>query len=275
MKRFIFAFLSLVSFFCLSQLNNVSAASSTSTSSLPTYSHVYLKAGPYSILYAHPTAPFVDENDRLRIPLRAFNELFGGSVSYQANSKTAQVVWLGHTFKFVVGSEKAEVDGQPFRMDTKPVIKDGSISLPIRLFLDTTNLKYHWDSLLRVLVLDDESILVGEPFMDFKGNDLYPDHKDNTLQVEHYSIKQLNNGTFQINITAKNKTGNDIPAGKADIHPLVSYGKGFGGFATDSYSRPTYPAISEVKMGEEVTVTQTFPLEDVQYIITVARIFSS
>ncbi|SFJ82861.1 Copper amine oxidase N-terminal domain-containing protein [Paenibacillus sp. UNC496MF] len=274
MKRLISAFLCIVSFFGFSQLNNVSAATPTNTSSLPTYSLVYLKAGPYYILYAHPTAPFVDQNDRLLIPLRTFDELFGGSVSYQTNTKTAQVIWQGHTFKFVVGSEKAEVDGKTFSMDTKPVIKDGSISLPIRLFLNTTNLKYHWDSVLRVLVLDDESILVGKPLMDFKGNDLYPKNIDNVLQIENYTIKKSQNGNFQLNITAKNKSGNDIPAGKADIHPLVSYGKVFGGFATDSYSRPNYPAISEVKSGEEVTVTQNFPLHDVEYIITVARIFS-
>ncbi|MBO7744400.1 copper amine oxidase N-terminal domain-containing protein [Paenibacillus sp. MWE-103] len=274
MKRLLSAFLCMVSFFCFSQLNNVSAAASTSTSSLPTYSHVYLKAGPYYILYAHPTAPFVDQHNRLLIPVRAFDELFGGSVSYQASNKTAEVIWQGHTYKFVVGSEKAEVDGRTFSMDTKPVIKDGSISLPIRLFLNTANLKYHWDNELRVLVLDDERILVGEPFMDFKGNDLCPDNIDNALQVEHYSIKKLKEGNFQLNITARNKSGNDIPAGKADIHPLVSFGKVYGGFSTDSYSRPVYPALAEVKSGKEITVTQNFPLEDVQYIITVARIFS-
>lgn len=272
LKKTFLLFLSAISIMFASQLNNVSAASTTPP--LPSSSHVYLKVGQFYVLYTHPTAPYVDQNDRLLIPLRTFEELFGGSVSYSSESKTAQVGWLNHKFKFVIGSNHAEVDGKSYVMDTEPVLKNGAISLPVRLFLDETNVKYHWDSKLQVLVLDDESITVGKPFTDFKGNDLYNENIDNVFQIKSYSIVKSKNNTFQLKITANNKSGKNIPKGKADIHPLVSYGKIYGGFSTDSYSRPAYPAIPEVKAGGDVTIYQNFPLKDVEYIITVARIFN-
>lgn len=259
-----------------SQLANVSAASSVSQ--LPTNSKVYLKAGPYYILYTHPIAPYLDSNNRLLIPLRAYEDLFGGTVSYQSTTKTAQVKWLDHTFEFVADSEKAEVDGNLVTMDTKPVVKDGAILLPMRLFLNSTNLKYHWDNQQQLLVLEDEKVLVGEPFEDFKGNDLYPHNADAQYQILNYSIKSTKTGYFELKINAKNISDKDTPAGKADIHPLVTYANR-GGFSTDSYSRPSFPHLPEIKSGKEVSVVQTFPknvneAEYVEYIITVARIFS-
>ncbi|MEK5645362.1 hypothetical protein BK138_26800 [Paenibacillus rhizosphaerae] len=271
LKKTLLLVLSAISLIFVTQVNQVSAASPVLP--LPSSAHVYLKAGPFYILYTHPTAPYIDQNNRLLVPLRSLEELFGGSVSYLPESKTAQVEWLQHQFKFVVGSNLAEIDGKSYVMDTKPVMKNGAISLPIRLFLDETNLDYHWDNRLQVLVLDDERILVGEPFTDFKGNDLKSTNIDNVFQIKSYSIEKSKYDTFALKITANNQSGKDIPKGKADIHPLVSYGKMYGGFATDSYSRPAYPAIPGVKAGEDVTIQQNFPLRDVEYIITVARVF--
>lgn len=266
MKRF---FLSLCCTLLLFTFNEVGKASATS---LPAKSTVLLKAGKFFILYTKPAPPFVDENNRLLIPLRSFEDLFGGKVSYSASTKTAKLSWLDHEFQFVIGSKNAQMDGQSVLMDTNPIIKNGAMFLPIRIFIDQAELKSHWDNKENVLVLDDERILVGEPFENFEGNDLYSQNQDGAFKINNYAVTYKSNGTFQLTINASNITGENIPKGKADIHPLVSYAD--GGFATDSYSRPFYPEIQEIKENGNVSVSQNFPSKEVNYIITVARLFS-
>ncbi|WP_080832875.1 copper amine oxidase N-terminal domain-containing protein [Cohnella massiliensis] len=268
MKRYFIVLLSALLFLTFIQVGNAA------TVSLPDKSKVFLKAGKFYILYTKPAPPFVDENNRLLVPLRAFEDLFGGDVSYSATTKTAQLSWLGHEFAFVIGSKSAQMDGQEVVMDTTPALKNGAMFLPIRIFLDQANLESHWDDKENVLILDDDKILTGEPFKNFDGNDLSSENEDGAFRINDYTIKSNGNGTFKLTINATNITGETIPEGKADIHPLVSFGASYGGFATDSYSRPVYPAIKEIAENGTVSVSQNFPLKEVDYIITVARLFT-
>ncbi len=245
-----------------------------SAGSLPESSKVHLKVGPYFVLYTKPVAPLVDQNHRLLVPLRSIEDLFGGKVKYDSSIKTASLSWLGHDFQFSIGSKDAKVDNQTISMDTTPVLKQGAMMLPLRIFLDQTDMEYHWDKELQVLVIDDDRVIVGEPFKDFAGNDLYSQNVDGAFRIDNYTLSSGKNQTFKLAITATNITDDDIPEGRSDIHPLVSFGASYGGFSTDSYSRPFYPALPSVGKGEEVVVTQSYPLVDVDYIITVARLFS-
>lgn len=265
----------LLTLLCLSIILPFSQLKEASASALPSKAAVYLKAGKFFILYTKPAAPFMDKNQRLLVPLRVFEELFGGKVAYSTTSKTAQLEWLDHQFQFTVGSNKAEMDGQTVVMDTAPVLKNGAMFLPIRIFLDRADLKSHWDKKLQVLVLDDEKILTGQPFKNFDGNDLYSNSQDGAFRIDSYTITPKSNSTFRLTINATNVTGHALPKGKSDIHPLVSYEiSAGGGFATDSYSKPFYPTIPEVKQDGQISVSQNFPAKGVDYIITVAREFA-
>ncbi|QHW32902.1 copper amine oxidase N-terminal domain-containing protein [Paenibacillus rhizovicinus] len=268
MKRFLIVLLAALFVLSFHQVSSASAAA------LPEKSNVYLKAGKFYILYTKPAPPFVDAHNRIVVPLRAFEDLFGGNVAYSASTKTARLTWLDHEFAFVIGSKTARMDGQTVVMDTTPVLKNGAMFLPIRIFLDRAALKNHWDSKENVLVLDDERILAGESFQDFDGNDLYRQNEDGAFRISDYTVKNKSNGTFELTVHATNITGEDIPAGKADIHPLVDFGPGYGGFATDSYSRPIDPALPAIKANGTIAVSRSFPQEDIDYIITVARLFS-
>ncbi|WP_159081800.1 copper amine oxidase N-terminal domain-containing protein [Paenibacillus sp. CAA11] len=268
MKRFILALLGALLLVSFHEAENASA------NSLPEKSNVYLKAGKFYVLYTKPASPFVDENHRLLVPLRTFEDLFGGQVTYAAATKTAELTWLNHKFMFEIGSTNAQMDGHSIKMDTQPILKNGAMFLPIRIFLDQAGLKSHWDLQENVLIIEDEKILTGEPFQSFDGNDLFDKNKDGAFRVNNYAITNNSNNTFKLTISATNITGKTIPNGKADIHPLVSFGAEYGGFATDSFSRPVYPPIKEIGKQETITVSQSFPQKEVDYIITVARVFA-
>ncbi|WP_334077958.1 copper amine oxidase N-terminal domain-containing protein [Paenibacillus sanfengchensis] len=195
MKKFITMILGLM------LLSNLLVLDS-SADALPSKSGVHLKVDKFVILYTKPSGPFVDKNHRLLIPLRAYEDLFGGKVTYQTSTKTASLEWLDQKFQFTVGSEEAKVNNEELLMDTVPVLKEGAMFLPIRLFLDQTDMKYHWDKKLELLVIDDERVIVGEPFKSFEGNDLYSDNPDGRFRINNFTISQKKNKTFQLTINA-------------------------------------------------------------------------
>ncbi|MBB3132232.1 hypothetical protein FHS19_006961 [Paenibacillus rhizosphaerae] len=227
---------------------------------------IHLKIDKYYILYTQPSSPFVDANNRLLLPLRANQDLMGGVVSYESSTKTATVTLLNHTFQITIASRIAIVDGKTITMDTTPVLKGGAMFLPIRLFLDYTDVKYDWDSKLQLLHITDERVVKGEPFTYFEDNDVTSGHDDGVFHLSSFVMTP-----HSLSITAHNISGLDIPKGKSDIHPLVTF-KNNGGFSTDAYSRPFYPDLPEVKKGASLTVTQRFDnIQNAAYIISVGR----
>ncbi|SFJ48746.1 Copper amine oxidase N-terminal domain-containing protein [Paenibacillus sp. UNC496MF] len=226
---------------------------------------IHLKIDPYYILYTQPSAPFVDADNRLLLPLRAYQDLMGGTVSYERSTKAATVTLLDHAFRITIASRTAIVDGNMITMDTTPVLKGGAMFLPIRFFLDRSGINYHWDHNLQLLHITDERVVKGEPFTDFEGNDSTSGHEDGALHLSSFVMTP-----HSLSITAHNRSGKDIPKGKSDIHPLVTF-KNKGGFSTDAYTRPVYPELPEVKRGASVTVTQRFDLQNAAYIISVGR----
>ncbi len=224
---------------------------------------IVLKIGNYYILYTKPASPYIDHKNRLFIPLRSIEDLMGGKVSYDSQSKTATVDWLERSFQLTVNSTIAKIDGQLVEMDTIPVMKQDAMFLPLRIFLDNTNINYNWVSELGFLHITDEHVVAGEVFENFIGNDATTGYKD-AFHLDSYT---LSNNT--ITIRAKNILGQNIPEGKSDIQPLVQFKD--GGFSVDSYSRPVNPAIPEVEKDSTITVYKKIGLENAEYIISVGR----
>lgn len=241
------------------------AAPTTSSANAATVVPVYLKVGKYSILYTKPAAPFADSAHRVQVPLRSIEDLLGGKVKYDPASKTAEVKWVGHTFQVTVGSNIAQIDGKTVQMDTTPVLKEQAMFLPIRFFLNATDLKWHWDQKAQQLVLSDERAVQGEPFIDFMGNDVASVKNEHALVIQSYVLE---GGRIAIN--ALNVSGHTIPAGKADINPLF-YARDKW-FDMDPYSRGVIPPLEAVKKSGTVKKKVQGKLtEDVDYMITVGR----
>ncbi|WP_158523915.1 copper amine oxidase N-terminal domain-containing protein [Paenibacillus bovis] len=226
---------------------------------------VHLKVGKYSILYTQPAPPFADQAHRVQVPLRSIEDLLGGKVKYNPSFKTADVEWMGHTFQFMVNSKIVQIDGKTVQMDTTPVLKNQAMFLPIRFFLDATDVKWRWDQASQQIILSDDRVVKGEPFEDFIGMDATSVKNENAMVIQSYSIK----GKY-MTITALNVSGHTIPAGKADINPLFHYSN--GQFGMDPYSRSSEPPLKAVRKGDTVSKKIRGNITgDVDYVITVGR----
>ncbi|MFJ5625699.1 copper amine oxidase N-terminal domain-containing protein [Peribacillus loiseleuriae] len=244
-------------------------SSTAAKSSLPDKeTPIYLKMDKYFILYTQPSAPFLDQQGRLLIPLRSIQDLMGGKVSYNHNTKTATVEILSNSFDLTINSKTAYVNKKEVKMDTIPVLKNEAMFLPLRLFLDHTDIEYKWDNDLKFLHITDKRVLVGKPFVNFTGNDFTEGHVDGAFHLHAFKARD-SNGSTSISIKAENLTGKTVPKRKTDIQPLVQFK--LGGFSVDSYTRPVNKEAPEVKIGQTFWIKKTIGIYDASYIIAVGR----
>lgn len=247
----------------------VQPISSFANQSLPTKdTPIYLKIDKYFILYTQPGSPFLDQQGRLLVPLRSIQDLMGGKVSYNPNSKTAIVKFLNNSFDLAINSKLAYVNKEEVKMDTIPVLKNGAMFLPLRLFLDKTDIEYKWDNGLQLLHITDKRILTGQAFHNFDGNDFTDGYADGSLHLGAFKM-MTSKGSTGISIKAQNLTGETIPKGKTDIQPLVQFNS--GGFSVDSYTKPVNKEIPEIKKGQSFWINKTIGINDAAYIIAVGR----
>jgi uncharacterized protein YbbC (DUF1343 family) len=90
-------------------------------------------------------APFIDENNRVIVPLRAIGEALGAEIDWDEGTRTAKFSKKGREVLFVIDSQEALVNREVTSMDTCPVIKDGRTMLPLRYVGEFLGAKVDWD----------------------------------------------------------------------------------------------------------------------------------
>jgi hypothetical protein len=225
---------------------------------------IYLKLGKFFVLYTDPVAPFIDGNNRLLIPLNSIQDLMGGTVSFDQTTNVATITWMDHNFEFTIGSEYQKVDGNQVKMDTIPLLKEGTMYLPIRFILAPTDLDWNWKKNSHQLHISDERVVKGTPFYNFSDNDFTGIKNENAIDLLSYYMA---NGESYIK--GRNVTGHKIPKGKADIQPLSFLAE--NSYIVDSYSRPIAPPMPEVKKDAQITKKVSIWLASAVYIISVGR----
>ena len=89
--------------------------------------------------------PFVDENGRTQIPIRAVAELIGGDVKWDGDTRTVTVTDAdGSVVTLVIGSDIMTVDGSEVKMDTAALIKDDRTFIPVRFVAEAMGLEVQW-----------------------------------------------------------------------------------------------------------------------------------
>ncbi len=73
--------------------------------------------------------PFIDSADRIQVPIRVISEKLGAKVAWDGNTRTATI---DGTIKINVGSSEINTAYGTITMDTKAVIKDGRVYIPVR-----------------------------------------------------------------------------------------------------------------------------------------------
>jgi len=89
-------------------------------------------------------APFIRDG-RTLLPIRALMETLGGSVQWNAATKTTTVTLSSRTVTLTIGSRAALVDGKPVTVDVAPMIVDGRTFLPLRAVAENIGLDLAWE----------------------------------------------------------------------------------------------------------------------------------
>ena len=126
----------LVSMLLLSSLICIHPSSSKANANT-----VFLNIDGYYLLYSAPSTPYLDENNRMMVPLRSFSSLFGATVTYNAVSQTATVMEGNNSLKLTANSKTIEVNGQKQELDTTPVLKNNGFFLPFKSVVDAFHIK--------------------------------------------------------------------------------------------------------------------------------------
>lgn len=96
--------------------------------------------------------PYVDDNNRTMVPLRATMEAIGAAVGYDGNKQTAIVITEHDRIEIPVSADYIYNNNQKIQNDTIAVINNGRVYLPIRIVLESANYTVEWDSLSRTVI---------------------------------------------------------------------------------------------------------------------------
>lgn len=114
-------------------------------------------------------------NDRTMVPFRAIFETLGGTVDFDATTRTVSSVKDGQKLSFVIGESEAYLEKgdekEIISIDSPPVIVDDYTLVPVRFVAEGSGLKVNWDADFReVVIIDTEvwrnTIKEKSPFLD-------------------------------------------------------------------------------------------------------------
>ncbi len=99
--------------------------------------------------------PFIDENNRTMVPLRAVAEALGLTVSWDGEAREAIFTDGQKTIVFPIGSTQARLeDGSAVQMDTAAVIVNSRTFAPIRYLAEHFGYTVGWDKATRTVLID-------------------------------------------------------------------------------------------------------------------------
>jgi subtilisin family serine protease len=97
-------------------------------------------------------APFIKDG-RTLLPIRALIEALGGSVQWNASTRTATVMLGSRTVALTIGSTTALVNGKAITLDVAPMIVGSRTFLPLRAVAENLGLDLAWEPISRTISL--------------------------------------------------------------------------------------------------------------------------
>ncbi|KIL37775.1 hypothetical protein SD70_30705 [Gordoniibacillus kamchatkensis] len=94
------------------------------------------------------SAPFIDGNGDMQVPLRPVAEQMGYSIDWTANGTEVDVTLKNNEriLKLKSGSTAAEVNGKQTAMSSPVLYKDGQVFVPVRFISESFGYMVQWDN---------------------------------------------------------------------------------------------------------------------------------
>lgn len=107
-------------------------------------------------------APFI-EKGRALVPVRAVSASLKAEVSWNADSRTVEIVRGESKITLYLDSGEAEVNGTKTKLETAPVIKNGRVFLPLRFIGEQLNAKVGYQKEGDLIIIEDGQQTEEEP----------------------------------------------------------------------------------------------------------------
>ena len=89
--------------------------------------------------------PYIDENNRTMVPVRAISEALGAFVGWDDATRTVTIAKDALEITLTIGSSTATVNGVERWMDTVPVIQNDRTMVPVRFVSSFLGANVEWD----------------------------------------------------------------------------------------------------------------------------------
>lgn len=96
-------------------------------------------------IYFPDAKPFIDERDRVLVPIRFVSEALGSVVDWENETKTAVIKQGNDEIRYTVYQPMAYLNGEIMIMDTYGILKDCRTMVPIRFISEPLGCTVVWD----------------------------------------------------------------------------------------------------------------------------------
>ena len=139
-------------------------------------------------VYFPDAKPFIDERDRVLVPIRFVSEALGSMVDWENETRTAVIKQNNDEIRYTVYKPIAYINGEMIVMDTYGILKDQRTMVPIRFISELLGCTVVWDDNTSTVVITSPTDAVKFPEPEISVN--YPrsisDKRLLWIDVENY-----------------------------------------------------------------------------------------
>ena len=104
-------------------------------------------------IYFPDAKPFIDQRDRVLVPIRFVSEALGALVDWENESRTAVIKQGNDEIRYTVYHPMAYLNGEMMVMDTYGILKDERTLVPIRFISELLGCTVNWDEKTSTVVI--------------------------------------------------------------------------------------------------------------------------
>lgn len=116
------------------------------------------------------TKPYLNQDGRTLIPIRAFVEVLGGRVGWNSGEREVLISLDGENLSFTLDQTKGLKNNEVFTMDTSPKIINGRTMVPLRFVSEQLGFSVEWFAENRTIHIKGEKKVLQKSYLEQNGN---------------------------------------------------------------------------------------------------------